>query len=159
MPAMGSMLRTLAAKQTHAGALLRPVLERGDLVEYAVSVPLFGSYLLENLKGDEHVLIDGFPRSIEQVEFLDSAARFYGWQKPTVVRIEISDEESLKRLALRKRSDDTPEGIRSRLSWTRKAEKEIEVWFNAHGTYHFVEIDGNGSIEETQTKVRTALAL
>jgi adenylate kinase len=158
-PGMGNMLRELAAQGTHAAELLRPVLASGQLVEYAVSVPLFGGYLLEQVRGGEHVLIDGFPRSVEQVEFLDSAARFYGWQKPTVVRIEISDEESLKRLAMRGRSDDTPEGIRTRLAWTRKAEEEIRRWFEAHPTYGFIEIDGMGTIEETQGKIRAALRL
>ncbi len=158
-PAMGSLLRSLAEGDTYAGSLLRPVLEHGELVEYAVSVPLFGNYLLENLKDDEHVLIDGFPRSIEQVTFLDSAVRFYNRHDPLVIRIEISDEESLRRLALRKRSDDTPEAIRSRLAWTRKAEKEIEEWFRKHPSFRFVELDGAGTIEETHAKVLNALNL
>lgn len=158
-PAMGSLLRELAQKETYAASLLRPVIAQGGLVEYAVSVPLFGNYLLEHLSAEQHVLMDGFPRSIEQVTFLDSAVRFYKRAQPTVVRIEISDEESLKRLTLRKRSDDTPDAIRSRLAWTRKAEAEIEAWFKSHPGFSFVEIDGSGTIEETQAKVRAALSL
>ena len=124
-----------------------------------MSVSLFGDYLLKNLRADEHLLIDGFPRSIEQVTFIDSVMHFYNRTAPIIIRIEISDEESIKRLLLRKRSDDTQEGIRARLAWTRKAEKEIEDWFAAKKGYRFVEIDGSGSIEETQIKVRAALQL
>lgn len=156
-PSMGNMLRSFAEGDSRAAILLRDILAKGTLVEYAVSVPIFGRYLLENLKDDEHLLVDGFPRSIEQVTFLDSAVRFYNRPNPIVVRIEISDEESLKRLALRHRSDDTPDIIRARLAWTRKAEKEIEEWFRAHPAFTFVEVDGMGTIEETQAKVRAAL--
>ncbi len=158
-PAMGSMLRSLAQEDSYASALLRPIIEKGGLVEYAISVSLFGGYLLKNLKENQHLLIDGFPRSIEQVSLLDSAVRFYNRASPVVIRIEISDEESIERLLLRKRSDDTPEGIKARLAWTRKAEKEIEEWFKAHPSYRFVEIDGSGTIEETQQKVVAALNL
>ena len=158
-PSMGSMLRSFSEQDSYAASLLRPILERGELVEYAVSVPLFGNYLLEQVKEDQHVLVDGFPRSIEQVTFLDSAVRFYKHQNPVVIRIEISDEESLKRLALRHRSDDTPDAIRARLAWTRKAEKEIEEWFRGRPGYRFVEIDGEGFIEATHAKVLEALQL
>ena len=129
------------------------------MVDYAFGLPLLGNYLLQNSTEDQHVLIDGFPRSIEQVTFLDSAVRFYQHVNPVVIRIEISDEESLKRLALRHRSDDTPEGIRARLAWTRLAEKEIEAWFRARNSYRFVEIDGMGTIDETKQKVLAALNL
>lgn len=158
-PAMGSLLRDLAARDTYASSILRPIIAQGGLVEYAVSVPLFGSYLLENLREGQHMLVDGFPRSIEQVTFLDSAVRFYKREMPIVIRIAISDEESLKRLSVRHRSDDTPEAIRARLAWTRKAEAEIEAWFKSHEGFRFVEIDGSGTIEETQAKVRSALSL
>lgn len=158
-PSMGGMLRAFSEGDSRAAKLLHDILAKGALVEYAVSVPIFGRYLLENLKDDEHLLIDGFPRSIEQVTFLDSAVRFYNRPNPMVVRIEISDEESLKRLAVRGRSDDQPDIIRARLAWTRKAEKEIEEWFKAHPSFTFVEVDGMGTIEETQAKVRAALNL
>lgn len=159
-PAMGNLLRDMSGKDTYAASLLRPVLEQGGLVEYAVSVSLFGNHVLENLKENNHLLIDGFPRSFEQVTWIDSAMHFFKRKNPTVIRIEISDEESLKRLALRKRSDDTPEIIKARLAWTRKAEKEIEEWFRAHQEYRFIEVNGEGKvIEEVQKDVFAALGL
>jgi adenylate kinase len=158
-PAMGSLLRSLAQQESHAALLLRRIMEKGELVEYAVSVPLFGSYLLEHLQDNQHLLIDGFPRSVEQVTFLDSAIRFYSRHEPVIIRIEISDEESLKRLSQRKRADDTPEAIRSRLAWTRKAEAEIETWFRGKPAYRFVEIDGSDTIEQTHQKVLQSLNL
>lgn len=158
-PAMGSLLRSLAERDTHAASLLRPVLASGSLVEYAVSVPLMGNYLLDNLTGNQHLLIDGFPRSIDQVEFVDSAMRFYKRENPTVVRIEISDDEAIKRLLARGRGDDTDTAIHARLSWTRKAEKEIEGWFTNHPQYRFVEINGERPIEDTHQLVLKALTL
>lgn len=158
-PAMGSLVRDLTTQDTYAAALLRPVVAGGGLVEYAVTVPLMGNYLLQNLKNEEHLLIDGFPRSIEQVTYLDSAIRFYKREQPTIVRIEISDEEALKRLTLRGRSDDTPEAIRNRLAWTRKAEEQIGSWFRNNPSYTVCDIAGEGTIEETHALILGALKL
>ena len=158
-PAMGALLRELAACDTYTSSLLQPVLAEGKLVEYAVSVAVFGNYFLQNLQDNEHILIDGFPRNMDQIMFLDSAMRFYKREAPVVVRIEISDDEAVKRLLARGRSDDTDSGIHARLAWTRKSEKEIEAWFKSNPRYRFVEIDGQHSIEDTHRAVLGALNL
>jgi adenylate kinase family enzyme len=96
---------------------------------------------------------------MEQATLIDSFMRFYKRESPTVIRIEIPDEEALKRLMSRGRSDDKPESIRARLAWSRAAEKELEAWFKANAAYRFVEIDGMGTIDETQSKICAAIGL
>ncbi len=91
---------------------------------------------------------------------LDSAlVEFYARPKPTVVVINISDDEALKRLLLRGRSDDTEASIRKRLEWSRKDTMPNIEWFRNNSAYRVVDIDGERSVEEIQTEIRAKLGL
>jgi adenylate kinase family enzyme len=83
--------------------------------------------------------------------------RFYKREKPTIVYINISDEEAVSRLVKRGRADDTEEGIRARLKWTREHMTPILAWFRANPLYRVVEINGNQSIEAVHAEIDAAL--
>src|SRR5205085_2657051 len=100
--------------------LNRTIMEKGGLLPTFLSVHVFSEQLMHEMKGNEHLIIDGFPRTEDQVPVLDSAMRFYKREKPTIIYINISDEEAVRRLIKRGRSDDTEAGIRQRLAWTRE---------------------------------------
>lgn len=158
---MGKNLRELAAQDDFTGRHTNEILLKGGLIPYAVSSSVFANYLMDNLKtNDEHIVIDGFPRTATQVPMLDSAlTEFYQRKNITVVVINISDDESVKRLLLRGRSDDTEESIRKRLKWSREETMPNIEWFKKNPAYRVVEIDGSGTIDETQALVREALGL
>ena len=111
----------------------------------------FTSYLTayldqENLYDD--ILFDGFPRTLDQYNFLKN------WLVQKQVKIdlgivlEISEKETLKRLLLRKREDDTPEAIVKRLSLYKS---RTEVLINEiRKDAEVIEVDGERSIEAIQ---------
>ena len=158
---MGKNLRDLATHNDYSGRHTNEVLMQGGLIPYAVSGSLFGQYLMNNLKtNDEHIVIDGFPRTATQVPMLDSAlVEFYARPTPTVVVIAISDEEAVKRLKLRGRSDDTEESIRKRLRWSAEETMPNIAWFRANSNYRVLDINGERSVEEIQTDIRAKLGL
>ncbi len=158
---MGKNLRELATHDDFTGRHTQEILLAGGLIPYAVSATVFAHYLMDNLKtGQEHLVIDGFPRTATQVTMLDSAlVEFYARANITVVVINISDNEAVKRLLLRGRSDDTEESIRKRLAWSREETMPNIEWFKKNSNYNVVEIDGETTIEETHTCVRKALGL
>ena len=104
---MGKNLREIAAQGSYTGELLKEIISRGELVPFNISSSVLSSYLMQHMHGNEHLIIDGFPRSDTQMEVLDATMAFYKRENPTVVHINISDEEGLKRLLLRGRADDT----------------------------------------------------
>ena len=154
---MGKLLREMAARPGYTEELVRGVLARGELVAYFISASLFSNFLMTELRGDEHLIIDGFPRQKEQVAALDSAMRFYKREQPTIICINISDEEALKRLSARGRGDDTEESIRRRLEWSRKETIPNVAWFRANDYYRVVDIDGEHPIEHTQEAIVQSL--
>jgi adenylate kinase len=156
---MGKNLREFAAQGGYTPDLVKKVLADGTLVAYFLSEALFSNYLVEHLRGDEHLLIDGFPRQAAQVAALDSAMQFYGREPVTLVCINISDEEAVARLLGRGRSDDTEESIRKRLAWSRAETLPGIEWFRTNPRYRVVDIDGSGSIEETHQVILSKLNL
>lgn len=158
---MGKLLRDRATQDDYTGKETKRILAGGNLIPYVISASLFSLYLMDNIKtGDEHLMIDGFPRTSEQVPAVDSAMQFFNREKVNVVCINISDEEAVKRLLLRGRSDDTEVAIRKRLSWSREQTMPNIKWFREHPEkYTVLDIDGVGTIEQTRDKVFQALGL
>ncbi len=154
---MGKNLREMAAQENYTSKLMRDVIARGDLVPFTISSSVFSQYLINHLAGNEHLFIDGFPRSESQVDILDSAMEFYQRKNPTFVHITISDDESISRLLQRGRADDTEETIRNRLRWTREEWGNIRARLEKNPAYRIIEINGERPIEEVQADIRSQL--
>lgn len=151
---MGKSLRELATQDSYTGKVTNEILVGGGLIPYAISASRFALYLMENIKkGNEHLMIDGFPRTSEQVPTLDSAMEFFKRENPTVVVVNISDEEAIKRLLARGRNDDTEESIRKRLAWSREQTMPNLAWFRAQARYRVIEINGERPIEEVHADI------
>ncbi len=153
----GKQLRSFVQEKNYTANLNRSIIEQGGLLPTFLSVHVFSEQLMREMTGNEHLLIDGFPRTDDQVPVLDSAMRFYKREQPTIVYIAISDEEALKRLLARGRSDDTEQGIRQRLAWTREHMTPILEWFRANSMYKVVEINGDQSIEAVHQDIDKAV--
>lgn len=156
---MGKNLREIAAAGSYTGSLLKEVISRGELVPFNISSSVLSSYLMEHMQGNEHLIIDGFPRSDTQMEVLDATMAFYKRENPAVVHINISDEEGLKRLLLRGRADDTEENIRKRLAWTRAEWEKILARLNKNPIYRVIEIDGDHGIDDVHRDILEKLKL
>lgn len=153
----GKQLRAFVEEKSYTADLNRSIIESGGLLPTFLSVHVFSEQLMREMKGNEHLIIDGFPRTEDQVPVLDSALRFYKREQPTVVYINISDEEAIKRLVKRGRADDTEEGIRQRLAWTREHIAPILNWFRGNPLYKVIEIQGEQSIEAVHADIDKAL--
>ena len=111
------------------------------------------------MKGNEHLIADGFPRTEDQTYALDSAMQFYNRVQPTVLYVSISDEEALKRLTKRGRGDDTEDGIRKRLQWNREQSLPLNDWFKNNSMYRFIEVDGERPIEDIHKDILNKLGI
>ncbi len=153
----GKQLRAFVGEKSYTADLNRSIIEAGGLLPTFLSVHVFAEQLMHEMKGNEHLIIDGFPRTEDQIPILDSAMRFYKREKPTIIYINISDEEAVARLLKRGRADDTEEGIRARLKWTREHMDPILSWFRANPMYKVIEINGEQSIEAVHKDIDASL--
>jgi adenylate kinase len=104
-------------------------------------------------------LLDGYPRTLQQVEALDDFLATTGESLDAVISLQADVDEVvdrlLKRAEIEGREDDTADTIRRRqLIFAQETEPLLEV-FRSHGL--LVEVDGLGAIEEVSARVFAAL--
>jgi len=157
----------LAARQgwrwLSAGQILRDVhdpeltqtMHGGGLVPHEVITRIMG----ESIKkaGDiDQIILDGFPRQIEQAKWLIDSQPEHGRSIGLVVVLEVPREELLKRLAIRGRADDTPEAIDQRLNIYRQEMYPV-LSLITENSIPVVHIDGVGTVGEVHDRIYSEL--
>ena len=155
---VGAELRAFGAQEGYTQAQVGASLARGEIQPGFISGYLASKFFIEHLHTDSHLIIDGFPRNEENWMTLLSAMGFYK-RNPTLIYLKISDEEAVKRLLLRKRYDDTAEGIQKRLAWSRGQVLPIIEKFRLQPEYRVLEIDGERPVEEIHQDILKQLGL
>lgn len=155
----GTGLRAFAAGEGYTQERIRPLISAGKLIPTFITTNLFTSRLINGMHGEEHIILDGFPRTVDQTPDLDTAMDFYDRKKVYVLHITLSDEVARQRLAGRGREDDTKEGIEERLRWSHEEAAAVSEWFKKHPRYQFVDINGDQTIEQVHQDIMRALNL
>jgi adenylate kinase len=95
--ATGDLFRQALEKGSKLGIKAKSYMEKGELVPNQLTIDM----VLEQLsaaEGKKGVILDGFPRNLEQAEALDKALARQGKKVDKVVYIKVSEEELMKRL-------------------------------------------------------------
>lgn len=96
--ATGDMFREEVAQGTELGKEAKTYMDRGDLVPDSVTIGmLLGRLFTPGL--ERGVMLDGFPRTLEQAKALDAALAEQGASIDKVLYINVSDDEVLSRLS------------------------------------------------------------
>lgn len=142
----GDLMRELAKLDTDAGHRVKKVLEEGGLIPDTVATSMWTHNLIHELKVDQGLLCDGFPRRLVEAQSLD---RFLEWlERKTdtkIILIDVSREEATKRLLLRARSDDNEEEIKKRLDWFEKEVMQVVNYYEEQG--RLIRVNGEQSKE------------
>jgi adenylate kinase len=96
----GDMLRAEAKQDTPAGRRLRKILASGSLVSDSVVCEAVGSRLRS--QSDQGIILDGFPRTLNQAQCLDRILADLKMPPPLVLHLDISPERLLDRLTARR---------------------------------------------------------
>lgn len=155
----GTNLRSFATGEGYTQERIRPLISSGKLIPTFLITQLFSARLIGGMHGEEHIILDGFPRTVEQIPDLDSALQFYDRKKVTVLHITLTDAEAKRRMAGRGREDDTEEGIEERLRWSHDEAALVNEWFKLHPEYTYVDINGEQPIEKVHQDILKALEL
>jgi adenylate kinase len=96
--ATGDLFRENIRNQTELGKQAKVYVDRGELVPDQITVGM----LLDRLDRPDTqkgVLLDGFPRTVEQARALDGALKERGQAVDKVLYINVGEEEVVRRLA------------------------------------------------------------
>ena len=178
--ATGDMLRAEIQAGTPLGLEAQPILAAGQYVSDEIMIGIIRNRLRQP-DSKRGFIIDGFPRTIPQVEALDTLMDELGRSFNRVLYLKVSIEELLRRLSGRlvcprcqrtyppgtaacdadgsslvQREDDKVESVKPRIEIY--LQKTIPVLDHYRGGGLVSEIDGMGTIEEISRHVLTAVA-
>lgn len=154
----GDIFRANVSQGTPLGVEAKKYMDAGEYVPDEVTNQMVRNRIAEP-DADPGFLLDGYPRTLAQVEELDSMIADTGHQLDAVVVIRADSDELVARLLARAqiegRADDTEEVIRRRQEiYLAETEPLIAVYLE-RGLVH--EIDGMGEVEEVTKRIFEAL--
>lgn len=155
----GDLVRDAAANDKGIiGEVVRQALSEGKYVADSEMMVLWKWRLKEeDAKGDW--IMDGFPRNVEQAMFLDDKIDKYGYKIDKVFYLDLSEEESYKRLMARGRPlhpgsselHDSPERIKSRLAIYKEGEREVLEYYKNQDV--LISVNADQSIEDVHKEI------
>jgi adenylate kinase len=108
--ATGDILRAAVKEGTEIGRKAKQFMDRGDLVPDEVIIEVIGERVQSEEAADGFIL-DGFPRTVPQAEALDEEMNDLGREITTVILIDVSEDEVLRRLVGRRTCEKNPSHI------------------------------------------------
>jgi adenylate kinase len=99
--ATGDILRAAVREGTELGRSAKDYMDRGDLVPDEVIVGMIGERI-DSAEAADGFILDGFPRTAPQAEALAAKLAELGRELTSVLLIDVSDEEVVRRLGGRR---------------------------------------------------------
>lgn len=154
----GDIFRENVSQLTELGKTAKSYMDAGEYVPDDVTNAMVRDRLAQDDARDGFIL-DGYPRTTDQVATLDAILKELGQQLDAVLSLEVDTEELIARLLKRARdsgrSDDTEEVIRHR---QEVYQAETEPLLRVYGQRGLVkQVDGMGSVEEVAGRIDRAL--
>jgi adenylate kinase len=156
----GDIFRDNIKRETPLGVEVKAIVDAGDYVPDALTNALIANRLDED-DAREGFLLDGYPRTLDQVAYLDQLLASKGQELDAVIRLVADQDEVVARLRKRSleqgRSDDSEESIRHRQEvYVRETQPLIDVYAERN---LLVEVDGLGEVDEVTSRVFDGLAV
>lgn len=149
----GQSFRNFLSVDTYSSLLSKKINEEGGLQPEFLAVWAWSHLLVENLKDGQSLIIDGTPRKKHEATVLDSAFKFYGYNLPTIININVSREWSREKLLARGRNDDNNDDIEARLNWFDTDVIPAIEFFKNNPEYKYVEINGEQTVEDVHREL------
>lgn len=147
----GDLLRKEIAEGTELGKEAEKVISDGQLVRDELIIKLIEKRI-DSLNSEKYkgIILDGFPRTLEQAEALEQIFVKRGTSTDVMICLQVDEDELINRLLNRGktsgRSDDNLEVIKNRLAVYEKQTKPIVEFYKNIGKH--TEIYGIGTVDE-----------
>ena len=154
----GDIFRRNVADGSELGVEAKRFMDAGEYVPDEVTNKMVRNRIDEP-DAAKGFLLDGYPRTLAQVEELDSMIAATGHQLDAVLCLTVDEDavvgRLLKRAEIEGRADDTEDVIRRRLEIYREETAPLIKVYDGRGLV--VSVDGMGEIDEVQQRIFAAL--
>lgn len=111
---------------------------------------------IKRVPADQPVILDGFPRTDSNVQWMDRELPRLGREVTDVILIELDVATCIARLNKRERADDSPEAVKEKLDAYMKSTRPVVDHYSGQGMLK--RVDGRGSIDEVKALVRSVIS-
>jgi adenylate kinase len=154
----GDIFRANVAEGTPLGVEAKRYMDAGEYVPDEITNKMVRNRI-EEPDAEPGFLLDGYPRTLAQVEELDGMVEFTGHRLDAVVVLTVDDEEIVQRLLQRAevegRADDTEDVIRRRQEVYREQTEPLIDVYRERGI--LLEVDGIGEVDQVTKRIFEAL--
>jgi adenylate kinase len=154
----GDIFRANVSQETPLGLEAKRYMDAGDYVPDEVTNAMVRGRIAEP-DATDGFLLDGYPRTVAQVEELDAMLSDAGHRLDAVVVLTVDQEEVVARLIKRAetegRADDTEDVIRRRQEVYADQTAPLIAVYRDRGLLR--EVDGMGSVDEVSARVFAVL--
>ena len=154
----GDIFRANVSASTPLGVEVKRYLDAGQYVPDSVTNDMVRERLSEPDVADGF-LLDGYPRTVAQVEFLDAVLAEHGVALDRVIELVVDIEEVVARLLKRAqdegREDDSEDVIRHRQKLYGEQTAPLIQIYRERGLH--VAVDGKGTVDEVADRVAAAV--
>ena len=160
----GDMLRAEIAAGSDLGKKAKAIMDAGNLVSDDIMVDMIANRI-EQPDCSKGVIFDGFPRTVDQAQALDSMLADKGKQIDAVIEFVVDEEALVDRLKTRiqqtidagqpVRGDDNEETLRNRLKVYRNQTAPILPYYESADLLK--KVDGMKPIDFVTTEIKAIL--
>jgi adenylate kinase len=173
----GNLFRKAVSEKTPLGIKLHDIIAKGLLVSDDITNEVIKQEILKLKMENKSVVLDGYPRTINQAEFLDDIATV-----DLILYLDVDEKLAIKRISGRRlcpkcgksyniyfgppkvegicdldgakliiRKDDNEQSVKQRFDIYENSTKQLLKYYEAH--QHFHHLNANVSISQTIPEV------
>lgn len=158
---IGDIFRWNVSHHTKLAARIKRITDAGLLVPDEIVEEVVSRRLQEH-DWNYGFVLDGFPRTIRQAEYL-----FENWNMDKVIYLDIPDDVVFERVMMRakvgqgsgftKRADDNPDALKVRLQEYHEKTKPLLELYRKKGI--LISVDGTPGVDQIYAEIRQRLSL
>lgn len=148
MISMGKEIHKEIESGSQRGQLIKTTVENGRLIDNQICADILQAALAK-LDLSRGLILNGFPRSPEQLKYLSGITHQFQLGQPIVINLNLPDEIALQRVIERGNEKREEKGLaaqKERLRWSQKETQTVVEYFCQHG--QVIDVDGQPPIDE-----------
>ena len=151
----GDILRSKIKQKDQLALKLKDIIASGKLVSDDILNSIISEKLINECKNG--FIFDGYPRTLEQAEFLDKLLQSNNIVLNYIINIELNfeiiEKRILKRSIEENRDDDNIETIKTRYLEYKKTTEKVSDYYRLANPSIFHNLDGSDEISEITNKI------
>lgn len=150
----GGGFREFIEGETYAAKVSKDITNSGGLAPEFLAIWNWSNIFIKNITGTETVILDGAPRRMAEVDALHSAIRFFGYEKATVIHLDVSETWAVDKLASRGREDDNQREEQERkMQWFMEDVLSCLDFYSRDPRYSYIHVNGEQTVEEVHNEL------